>query len=65
MKTAPYLLFADEIEIARYSQPPRQEQIDRAAVDASKRGWNGTVLKLVAPDASKADVYPSEEALTT
>lgn len=59
-----YHLYADDVELHRYARPPTQQQVDDASREASARGWNGTVLELLAPDGSSADVYPSESALS-
>ena len=41
-----YEIFADDVSVWSASRPPTQDQIDRTAVYANERGWNGTVLEL-------------------
>lgn len=58
-----YELFADDVSVWISSRLPTQDYIDRAAIAATKRGWNGTVLELYCDAQFRKEVYPSHEAL--
>lgn len=61
--TPRYELWADDVCVWSASRRPTQDQIDRTAIYATERGWNGTTLELRCDGVSRGDVYPSDEAL--
>lgn len=58
-----YELFADDISVWKNSRPPVQLDIDRAAIYATRRGWNGTQLELRCDGSFRGLRTPSAEAL--
>jgi hypothetical protein len=60
---AVYELKADDRTVWVGQARPSQTQIDRAAVEATARGWNGTVMNLYRSNRWAAFCYPSDEAL--
>lgn len=58
-----YELKADgEVVCANLERRPKQWQIDVAALQADRRGWNGVCLELWRDGRYIADVHPSDEA---
>lgn len=58
-----YEVHADDVVMKRgLEKPPSQATIDRLAVAADGRGWNGTTLTLVRDGKAVRELFPSDEA---
>ena len=54
---------ADDVVLkANLETRPSQATVDRLAVSADRRGWNGTSLELLRDGKHVCDLFPSEEA---
>jgi len=59
-----YEIVADDVSVWSASHRPTQDEIDRTAIYAGGRGWNGTTLDLHCDGFFREWLYPSEAALS-
>ena len=59
-----YEIMADDVSVWESSYRPTKDEIDRTAIYATGRGWNGTELELHCDGLFREWLYPREEALS-
>jgi hypothetical protein len=58
-----YEIRADDVVLkSNLKDVPNQAEVDRLAVAADRRGWNGTTLDLFKNGQPVCELFPSDEA---
>lgn len=58
-----YEILADDVSVWKADHRPTKDEIDRTAIYAGQRGWNGTELGLLCDGFFREWLYPSEAAM--